>query len=97
MAKKKRKFKTEYEKTWAKNADKMEQQVNEVAQEIQRATEDSFIFVEGNRVYIRNLSDMTLLHVSDDLQVKNYELHNELRVNENLAYQMNREKYYRKL
>jgi len=73
------------------------QQVPLQPQDVRRASVNTYMFIQGNRVYIRNLDDITLINESGRLRTRCFELNYELATFEELSVQMNREKEFREL
>lgn len=65
--------------------------------EVRRAHETSSIFIDGNRVYVRNLCDVNLINEHARLLNKIIELRRQLDTFDNLQYQMVKEKDFRSL
>lgn len=69
------------------------QQANEIA----RASESSYIFQHGNRVYVRNMSDESLNDEYESIITVSGELRRELNLLESLQYNMSMEQKFRGL
>src|SRR6185436_5774774 len=80
-----------------KEQDKIAEQINQAALVELRATENSFVFVNGCKTCIRNLPDQNLVDTNEQLNVEMYEVSSQLLKLENLSYNFNRELNFRGL